>query len=146
MLIFRWARSINRINSCNRIRSPKNLSKATSSHICFIFLPVTNACARHWTACSFASRVVEDKGVPVQLQQDILQKLYRELGSGVLKALRQLYSCRQGTQRMNEYLSTIQQASNQANKVAFDYIKIDDNLLAMIMLLGAGEEYDRWLI
>jgi transposase InsO family protein len=74
---------------------------------------------------------------------DILHKCYGDVGvSGSLKSLRELFSCRQGTQRMNEYLARVQQASNQASKVASDYILIKDNLLAMIMLLGASDEYD----
>jgi transposase InsO family protein len=74
---------------------------------------------------------------------DILQKRYGNFGvSGALSSLRKLFSCRQGNLRMNEYLANIQQASNQAAKVASDYISVQDNLLAMIMLLGVAEEYD----
>jgi transposase InsO family protein len=74
---------------------------------------------------------------------DVLQKRYGEFGiSGALSSLRKLFSCRQGNQRMNEYLANIQQASNQATKVASEYITVQDNLLAMIMLLGVNEEYD----
>jgi hypothetical protein len=60
---------------------------------------------------------------------------------GALNAIQEVFSIRQDALTVSEYVARIQGATNNVARVARDFITINDNLLALIMLMGVSEDY-----
>lgn len=60
---------------------------------------------------------------------------------GALNAIQEVFCLRQNSQSVSEYVARAQGAANNVARVAADFITINDNLLALILLMGVSEEY-----
>ena len=52
-----------------------------------------------------------------------------------------MFNIKQDSLTVSNYIAKIQGAASDVARVASDFLTINDNLLALIMLMGVSEEY-----